>query len=220
MIKLAFEYLRRKYEKMVKDNTLLKCLICCLRCCIWCLDSCVKFITKNAYIQVALTSESFCASALMTFWLIVRNAARFSMVSTIGSMLMFIGKGVIIVLSGWIGYLIIMNAEPLKDRVNSPIFPVIIIVFIAYLLASVFLSVFSFSATTILHCFIIDSELSAKAGRSPQHTPESLKKFIEINDGKVPTKKDAEGDRKYHEEAAKAPEIAVASAQKKANDMY
>jgi choline transporter-like protein 2/4/5 len=84
------------------------------------------------------------------------------MVSTIGTMLMFIGKGVIMVVSGWIGYLIIMNAEPLKDKIYSPIFPVIIIVFIAYLLASVFLSVFSFSATTILHCFIIDQELSAK----------------------------------------------------------
>jgi solute carrier family 44 (choline transporter-like protein), member 2/4/5 len=165
MIKLAFEYLRKKYEKLVGDNMILRCVICCLKCCIWCLDSCVKFITKNAYIQVALTSESFCPAAWMTFWLIIRNAGRFSMVSTVGSMLMFIGKATIIVLSGWIGYLIIMNAEPLKSKVYSPIFPVIIIVFIAYLLASIFLSVFSFSATAILHCFIIDEELSAKGGR-------------------------------------------------------
>jgi len=104
------------------------------------------------------------------------------MVTTIGAMLMFIGKGVIIVVSGWIGYLIIMNAAPLKDKVFSPIFPVVIIVFIAYLLASIFLSVFSFSSTAILHCFIIDSELSGKNGKASMHTPESLKNFIEIND--------------------------------------
>ncbi len=84
------------------------------------------------------------------------------MVSTIGSMLMFVGKGVIIVISGWIGYLIIMNSASLKDTVYSPIFPTIIVVFIAYLLASIFLSVFSFSSTAILHCFIIDSELASK----------------------------------------------------------
>jgi choline transporter-like protein 2/4/5 len=50
MIKIAFEYLRKKYENLVGDNMILKCVICCLRCCIWCLDSCVKHITKNAYI--------------------------------------------------------------------------------------------------------------------------------------------------------------------------
>ena len=131
---------------------------------------------------MALTNNNFCASAWLTFWLIVRNAGRFAMVTTIGSMLMFIGKGVIIVISGWIGYLIIMNAEPLKDKVFSPIFPVVVIVMIAYLLASIFLSVFSFSSTAILHCFIIDSELSSKSGKASMHTPESLKTFIEIND--------------------------------------
>lgn len=50
MIKLAFEYLRKKYEAMIANNMLMKCVMCCLRCCIWCLDSCVKHITKNAYI--------------------------------------------------------------------------------------------------------------------------------------------------------------------------
>lgn len=50
MIKLAFEYLRKKYEKLIGDSMIMKCLICSLRCCIWCVDSCVKHITKNAYI--------------------------------------------------------------------------------------------------------------------------------------------------------------------------
>ena len=50
MIKLMFEYIRRKYEKTVPRNPCTKCIICCLRCCIWCLDYCVKFITTNAYI--------------------------------------------------------------------------------------------------------------------------------------------------------------------------
>ena len=50
MIKLLFEYIRKKYEKTVPQNPVTKCIICCLRCCIWCLDYCVKFITKNAYI--------------------------------------------------------------------------------------------------------------------------------------------------------------------------
>ena len=103
----------------------------------------------------------------------------------------------------------------------------IIIVFIAYLLASVFLSVFSFSATTILQCFLIDQELSAKAGRSAQHTPDSLKEFLEINDaaaaknGSAPS--GSQSDRKYKDEAVKSNQIEVGGVSgnnaKKANDM-
>ena len=161
MIKLAFEYIRRKYEKFTGTNPCVKCLTCCIGCCIACLDQCVKQITKNAYIQMALTSKSFCESAWLTFWLIVRNAGRFTMVSGIGFILMFVGKATVIILSGWIAYLIIMNSS-LQSQVYSPVFPVVVVVMIAYMIAGIFLSLFSFSSTTILHCFIIDSELSEK----------------------------------------------------------
>ena len=164
MIKLAFEYMRRKYAKLIGDNPCTKCVICCLRCCIWCLDYCVKHITKNAFIQIAITSNSFCVSCWLTFWLIVRNCARFSTVTTIGFVLMFLGKAVIMISSGWIAYIIIMNSG-LKDKVYSPVFPVLVVIFIAYQLASIFLSVFSFAATTILHCFIVDEEV--KGNRAP-----------------------------------------------------
>lgn len=182
MIKVAFEYMRKKYEKLVGNNAVLKCLICCLACCVRCLDQCVKHITKNAYIQIALTSNNFCSSAWLTFWLIVRNCGRFSMVAGIGAILMFVGKVTICALSGWIAYLIIMNAKVLKDQVYSPVFPIVVVVAIAYLLSSVFLSIFSFSSTAILHCFILDSELAQKGGKVNFHTPKSLQTFIDRND--------------------------------------
>jgi hypothetical protein len=182
MIKIAFEYFRRKSEALAGNSAIICCILCCVRYCIWCLDSCVRFITKNAYIQIALTSNSFCSSALATFCLIIRNAGRFTMVSSIGFILMFLGKSLIMVLSGWIAYLIIVNSPALKDQVYSPIFPVVIVVVIAYLIGSIFLSIFSFSSTAILHCFILDSELCTKNGKANIHTPESLKSFIEVND--------------------------------------
>lgn len=50
MIKVLFEYLRKKYENLVNQNSATKCLVCCIGCCVACLDRCVKHITKNAYI--------------------------------------------------------------------------------------------------------------------------------------------------------------------------
>jgi hypothetical protein len=175
MIKLLFEYMRKKYEKLLPNNPCTKCVICCLRCFIWCLDYCVKFITKNAYIQIALTNKNFCSAAWLTFCLIVRNAARFSIVLSIGVILIFVGKALIIVLSAWIAYIILMESY-LKDNIYSPIFPVIVVCGIAYIISSIFLSVYSFAANAILHCYLVDEEV--KGGR----TPPSLREFIDKND--------------------------------------
>ena len=98
---------------------------------------------------------------------------------------MFVGKATVLSLSGWIAYLICMDEKNLKENLQSPIFPVIIVVFIAYLICSVLISLYSFSATTILHCFIIDSELSTKAGRNNSHTPQSLQSFLAVNESAV-----------------------------------
>ena len=218
MIKLAFEYLRKKYESLIGDSMIMKCLICCLRCCIWCVDSCVKHITKNAYIQTALTGNHFCGSAWATFWLIVRNAARFSMTSMVGSLLMFVGKGTILVLTGWIGYLIIVNSSVLKDKVAAPIFPVVVIVIIAYLISGVFLSIFSFSAETILHCFLVDSEVSAKNGVANVHTPQSLQPFLELTDKQLAALKAGKSEG-GDQDAKKAEDTQIVADEKKGNNM-
>jgi len=116
MIKVIFEYVRRKYADAIGNNIVTKILVCCVRCCIWCLDYCVKQITKNAFIQIALTGENFCSSAWLSFWLVVRNAGRFTVVEGIGSILMFVGKATVLSLSGWIAYLICMNEKNLKEN--------------------------------------------------------------------------------------------------------
>ena len=64
MIRFVFEYLVKKYESMAGgDNVLYKAATCCIRCILWCLDSYVKFLNKNAYIQIALQAKNFCPSA-------------------------------------------------------------------------------------------------------------------------------------------------------------
>jgi len=105
----------------------------------------------------------------------VRNAARFSIILSIGAILIFVGKALIIIFSGWIAYLIMMNSD-LKDRIYSPVFPVIVVCIIAYILASVFLSVYSFAANAILHCYLVDEEVGGN------RQPASLQEFIDKNE--------------------------------------
>jgi hypothetical protein len=60
---------------------------------------------------------------------------------------------------------------------------------VAYIVGSLFLSIFSFSSTAILHCFLLDEETG-----DGKLTPDSLKSFITENDEKN-TKKDQENNR-------------------------
>ena len=133
-----------------------------------------------------LTDRFFCSSAITAFFLIVRNCGRFTIVSGIGFILMFLGKAIIVGLSGFIAYIILMNSK-LKDSITSPIFPTIVSVFIAYLVSSIFLSVYSFASTAILHCYLLSEEV-----HSVDH-PKCLDPFIKVNDEENAKKKAKSG---------------------------
>lgn len=58
-----------------------------------------------------------------------------------------------------------------------PMIPAVIIGILSYLIASLFLSIFSFSCTAILHCFLLDEDTGGSAV-----TPDSLKSFLDYTD--------------------------------------
>jgi hypothetical protein len=91
-IRIIFEYYRKKIQAANKNNPVVKCLLCCTGYCLACLERCVKFISKNAYIQVALTSKNFCRSAWNAFILIIKNIFRFGAVHSVGAIFMFLGR--------------------------------------------------------------------------------------------------------------------------------
>lgn len=73
MIKFVFEWYAKKVEKLTKNNIVVKILLCIARYYIWCLDACVKFISENAYVQVAITGCTFCGGAAQAFYMLLRN---------------------------------------------------------------------------------------------------------------------------------------------------
>lgn len=108
MLRIIFEYMVYQAEKMgVKDNFVYKCVKCYIRYILWCLDKYVKFITKNAFIQIALSNISFCPAAWKSFWLVIRNAGRFSATTMVGFIMMLLGKGTIMGLSCYLTFLLV-----------------------------------------------------------------------------------------------------------------
>jgi len=104
----------------------------------------------------------------------LRNAGRFSAAGITEWIMMILGKGTIMGASCYLTFLIIKETNP---NIQQPLVPAAVILMVSYLVGSMFLSVFSFAATAILHCFILDED--TRGGGNPGLTPKSLQPFLE-----------------------------------------
>lgn len=149
-IRLVFEYVNKKIKDLNGDNAAVKCISSAIRCCLDCCHRFVKFLNENAYIQVALTGENFCQSAMAGFVLALKHSSSFVITNGIGSMIGFIGKITIATGNTFIGYLLITQTKLIADQIDSPIAPLLVVFIMSYLVATVFMSVYSIISLTIL----------------------------------------------------------------------
>jgi len=75
-----------------------------------------------------------------------------------------LGKVFIAILTAFIGYMIIVKAERYSSKIYSAFIPTLIIAVIAYCIGFLFMSVYGMAVDAILHCFLLDEELSKQTG--------------------------------------------------------
>jgi len=153
------------FEKQASaaKNRVLVLVLKAVQCCIWCFEKCLKYLNKNAYIQIALVGKGFCTSAKAAFFLIFRNAARFGAVAILGSIINWIGIIFITVGTSVAGYFLLKALHP--DV--TPILPMAIYVASSYLVAKLYMNVFGLSVDTMLQCFIATEEMGGDSGFVP-----------------------------------------------------
>lgn len=147
MIRITFEYIDSKLKS--SDSTAAKFITNCIRYMLDCFHRFVKFLNDNAYIQIALTGENFCSSALTAFVLALKNAASFLITNGIGSIIHILGKATIVTLNVFFAFLMIRWFPQFSD-VDAPIGPLAVVAIFSFFLANVFISVFSITSLTIL----------------------------------------------------------------------
>jgi hypothetical protein len=180
-IRVLFEWYRRAMAKASGDNKVVKVLICLTRYCLYILEKCVKYISKNAYIQTALTNKNFCSAAWSAFALILANAGRFGWSSTVGAILNYFGVLAIAATNALIAYVVLVHTDYFE--VTSPIWPVVIVGIISLLIANTFLSIFGFASDAILQSFLLDEQLRFAGANRPEHMQELAKTLETGNKG-------------------------------------
>ena len=106
----------------------------------------------------------------------IRNVRIFAATTTISFIMNLLGKGQIVGLTAWLCLLITQQFI----EVDNPMLPAIFAAVIAYLVSSLFLAIFDFSALAILQCFITQKE----DGANDEDAPELLRQFLESEEYK------------------------------------
>jgi hypothetical protein len=119
----------------------------------------VKYINKNAYCQVVLTGESFCMAAMNGFLLMLKHSVTFAFTSGVGFIFTFIGKFFIAVGNTCIIYLVLTEWPTKIAEINSPIGPLVVTFLISYVIAALFMDIYTTTGIALMHCLFADIDI-------------------------------------------------------------
>eukprot|EP00939_MAST-03C_sp_MAST-3C-sp1_P004198 g4198.t1 len=169
IIRTIMAYIDRKTKDIQAKNCVVRYLMKVVHCLLWCFEKCVKFITKNAYIYVAMRGYSFCKAARNAFYALVHNMRQFAVTYAITSIFMLLGKVMITLFCGFMAYLWLEYdedyAEGQEKELYLPVFPVIVASVIAYFAADNFLNVYELAISSVLLCFCEDYKMHIGTGK-------------------------------------------------------
>jgi len=139
---------------------------------IWCFEKCLKFITKNAYIQCALVGKNFCQSAKAAFSLITRNMVRFGVMAMLGGVVNWLGIALIMSITLFVGYYVLEAMHPTV----SPVMPMFLFAMMSYVVARLFMMVFHLACDTMMQCFILTEDMGRE--KADGFVPAELRNMI------------------------------------------
>eukprot|EP00033_Pygsuia_biforma_P005634 GCRY01006224.1.p1 GENE.GCRY01006224.1~~GCRY01006224.1.p1 ORF type:complete len:197 (-),score=54.22 GCRY01006224.1:175-720(-) len=169
-----------------RENRVIRCLFRCLNCLFKCVERFLKFINKNAYILIAVYGGSFCSSAKRAFDLLLRNILRVAAVNSISAFLLFLGKLSITISVAITAMEMIKRDEDME--LNYYAIVVLLIVLIAYFIASGFMELYDMAIDTILLCFCEDVERNDGSEERPYFMSDNLKEFISSSERQATSK--------------------------------
>lgn len=179
-IRAILAYIDKKTKNLQRANMAIMVAMKCVQCCMWCFEKCLKFLSRNAYILIAMKGNSFCSAAYQSFWLIFKNLFQIGAVNLISNFLLLLARITITAGSAVLMFLFIDSNDDFssggKDELNFPITPVIAVAVMAWFVASMFMGVYDLAVDTILLCFCEDKKVNEASGK--YFMSDELRKYI------------------------------------------
>ncbi|CAH1119851.1 unnamed protein product [Phaedon cochleariae] len=180
-----------------------KCVNCALKfcqCCLYCFEKILKYLSRNAYIEVAINGYPFCKAGRQAFKLLSSNVLRVAAINSVGDFVLFLGKALVVVATVLIGIKLLQ----FKDEIHHMWVPVTLSGLFAYFIAHCFISTYEMTIDTIFLCFCEDCEQNDGAEK-PYYMSRGLMEFVENS------KRTLENSEKRCESQRRTTDIATVS---------
>ncbi|KAE9416015.1 hypothetical protein Angca_004531, partial [Angiostrongylus cantonensis] len=179
-IRALLDYLDKKLS--TTNNQVFKVVLSTLKCCFWCMEVFLKFLTKNAFIMMAIYGKSFFVSAKESFLLLARNCVRAAVVNQVAGFLLFLGKALITLGMGVVAFFYfsgqwVVNGIPRVDLYYYFV-PIILVLIGSYFVTDLFFDVYEMAVDTTFICFLEDSEQNDGTIERPFYMSKDLQKIL------------------------------------------
>jgi len=175
----VIKYILTKIQKIAEkngNNSIVRCFLICIKCCVGCIESIVKFITKLAYVEIAIYGYSFCKASYKATKLIAQNAFRVFVIDKIGDLIFFLGKCLVCATTTYLAFLILKN-----NNVTDPyllVVPLVISFLLSLSIISIFMSVLSSAIDTIFVSVCEDLKRNDGSAKKPYYMRKRLRKLL------------------------------------------
>lgn len=189
LIRIIMAYIDKHTKTWQNKNKCFAAMFKVIHLCLCLLERCLKYITKNAFIMVAMRGKPFCESCCASFKLLLTNLVQFVIVGVFSKVVVAIGKIFIVVACcaacyGWIKVDSTYTDTALTTYITNTFIPVTLVGLLAFGIASAFLHVYDLAIATILLCFCEDykyhnvGEASKMHDHDEVYMPSSLRNIV------------------------------------------
>jgi hypothetical protein len=92
LARAVLAYIDSQTKGIQGKNACYRCLMKVVQCVLWCFEKCVQFLTRRAYIHIAIKGTSFCSAAKSGFMTILGNLFIVGFTAMVSTVLLLLGK--------------------------------------------------------------------------------------------------------------------------------
>ena len=234
LIRMIMAYVDSQTKAWQNKSKVLKIMFKVVQCIMWCFEKILKFITRRAYIMIAINGKGFCRSAKHAFMTIIKNLFLIGFVEVVSNILILLGKLAIAGGGAFLTWMYVTSwgnfttderladasiKDPAEDDLillSSEMVPVLITLMLGFATSSVFFYSYQMAIDTITLCFLEEKkgiDNAVDSGKVVVHVgPDSLVDFMKKNDARMKkaAKAKAEGEKHHGDEDEKPKEDAPA----------
>lgn len=154
IIRTPFEFMLRKFQKTDANGVVrtFSIMTCC--CCTIC-HKFVKYLDRNAYIQLALTGHNFCPSAMTAYTIALKSRGYFMQTNGLSALILVLCKLTISMTSMLTAQVMLAT----MDNIEMPLIPLFLVFVASYLVAGQFMSVYLTTSLTLMQCIFVHMDI-------------------------------------------------------------